>query len=327
MSESNKEFSYIDLLPLFTAENVPAWGPHEAEIEAITWDLPETGNDPSLPGGGLARHPMLYVGEGHNRIYLVNDGKVIWTYDTGMGYELDDIWMQTNGNILFTHMYWCAELTPDKKQVWFYKVPEGCEVHSLQPIGTDKVLMVQNGLPPKVIIMNKLTNEIEYEHEIPYDLSLPMHSQFRRIRMTKENTILLPYLDMKKVVEFDLDFNEVWSYETERPWACDRLENGNTLILDETEAKVKEVNKAGEIVWEFELSAAPEKLRLLAAQTALRLSNGNTIICSQGDYGKGPQLIEVSPEKEVVWCINDWKNLGPATTVQVLTEPAPPTAF
>ena len=36
-----------------------------------------------LPGNGLAQHPMLYVGENCNKMFLVNDGKVIWTYSTG----------------------------------------------------------------------------------------------------------------------------------------------------------------------------------------------------------------------------------------------------
>jgi hypothetical protein len=33
------------------------------------------------------------------------------------------------------------------------------------------------------------------------------------------------------------------------------------------------------------------------------------------------QIVEVSPEKKVVWVLQDWKNLGPATTAQFLDEP------
>jgi hypothetical protein len=50
------------------------------------------------------------------------------------------------------------------------------------------------------------------------------------------------------------------------------------------------------------------------------LENGNTILCSRGDAGEAPQLVEVTPEKEVVWCLMDWKNLGPSTAVQILSE-------
>lgn len=309
----------MNLLPLFMDKNVPENGEFEAEVDPITWDA-----ENAVPSGDLSKYTFLMVGENHNRIFLIHEGTVVWKYDTGKGWELDDIWMLSNGNIIFTHMYWCAEVTPDKKQVWYYKVPEGCEVHTLQPIGLDKVMMIQNGVPPKIIIMNTNTNEIEYEHEIPYDASLPIHSQFRRGRMTKEGNFLLPYLDMHKVVEYDKDFNVVWQFNTERPWCATRLFNGNTLITDETEGKVKEVDKDEKLVWEYSLDEIPEEYKLNGSQSCFRISNGNTIICSLGGLGTHPQLLEVTPDKKVVWCIKDWKNLGPATSIQILTEPGIP---
>ena len=100
-----------------------------------------------LPGKGLAQHPMLYVGENYTKMFLVNDGKVIWTYQTGKGYEYDDVWMLSNGNILFTRMQYVAEITPDKKVVWRYDCDNSTgtnhtEVHTCQPIGLDKVMFV-----------------------------------------------------------------------------------------------------------------------------------------------------------------------------------------
>ncbi len=56
----------------------------------------------------------------------------------------------------------------------------------------------------------------------------------------------------------------------------------------------------------------------------MRLANGNTIVCSMGNGGKRPQLVEVTEEKEVVWVLNDWRELGPATAVQILNEPGRP---
>ena len=107
----------------FTAEGVPEKGPEEVFSGDPRWELSE--EDRSLPGGGMSRYPFIYVGEGYNKIILVNDGKVIWTYDTGTGGELDDIWMLSNGNVLFSRMYWCAEVSPDKKRTWYYEFPEG----------------------------------------------------------------------------------------------------------------------------------------------------------------------------------------------------------
>ena len=94
-----------------------------------------------LPGKGMAQHPMLYIGEGYNKMFMVNHGKIVWTYSTGPGNEYDDVWMLSNGNILFTRMQYIAEITPEKKVVWRYDAPNGTEVHTCQPIGKDKVLL------------------------------------------------------------------------------------------------------------------------------------------------------------------------------------------
>ncbi len=318
--EKNKA-PLMELLPLFLAENVPARGPEEEDIDELTYELPETGCDPALPGEGLARHTMLYVGENDNRIRLIHDGKIAWSYDTGKGWELDDIAMLLNGNVLFTHMYWCAEVTPDKKRVWYYKVPEGAEIHSMQPIGLDRVILYLSAKQPKIMIINKKTNEVEYERNVPYDPEMNVHGQSRRMRLTDDNTIVIGFMDLHKVVEYDLELNEIWSYETERPWSVERLANGNTLITEEALGKVIEVNKQGEIVWEFSHSEIPAEYGFMGSQGCTRLSNGNTILCSMGDNGKLPQMIEVTPDKKVVWVVEDWKNLGPCTWVQLLTEP------
>ena len=111
----------LDVLHLFTAPNVPAFGPHETE-SPVKWVAGPT--PPNLPGKGLAQHPMLYMGENYNKMFLVHDGKVIWTYSTGKSYEYDDVWMLSNGNILFTRMQYIAEITPDKKVVWRYDCPK-----------------------------------------------------------------------------------------------------------------------------------------------------------------------------------------------------------
>ena len=93
-------------LARFTAPDVPAMAPAEAESPAGKWTNSPT--PAGLPGNGLAQHPMLYVGEGYNKMFLVNGGKVIWTYQTGKGFEYDDVWMLSNGNILFSRMQYVA---------------------------------------------------------------------------------------------------------------------------------------------------------------------------------------------------------------------------
>ena len=320
-------------LARFTAPGVPVFGPAEIESPAGNW----TRGDASagLPGNGLAQHPMLYVGENYTKMFLVNEGRVIWTYQTGPGYEYDDVWMLSNGNILFTRMQYVAEITPDKKVVWRYDCNSGggvthTEAHTCQPIGLDRVMFVVNGLPPRLMIVNTRTGAVEVNHELPSADGRPfnpggIHGQFRRARYTAQGTYLLSYLSSGDVVEYDRDFNRIWSYAIKSPWAAIRLRNGNTLITDERDSLTREVNPKGETVWEFTDGDLPQAYRFVQPpQTCTRLANGNSIFTSRGGGGKGPQLVEVTPDKKVVWVLQDWKDLGDATAVQILDDPGIP---
>ena len=294
----------MDVLGKFTAADVPALAPSEAEVKPR--NAPADTEATDLPGNGLAQHPMLYIGEGYNKMYLVNGGKVIWTYQTGSGNEYDDAWMLSNGNILFSRMQYVAEITPDKKVVWRYDCNNSpgtnhTEVHTCQPIGLDKVMFVLNGLPPKLMVVNIKTGKVEVEHPLPCKSLTDVktiHPQYRRVRYTAQGTYLASELGMGTngaVVEYDKDFNEIWRYPIKSPWAAVRLKNGNTLITDESDKLTREVNPQKETVWELKPDDLPEQYRFINTQTCTRIANGDTIICSRGGNGKGPQLVEVKP--------------------------------
>jgi hypothetical protein len=315
----------LPLLSRFSDPAVPALGPGETEVKPLT---PSTRPAPAhLPGQGLGQHPMLYIGEGYNKMFLVSGGKVIWTYSTGGGYEYDDVWMLSNGNILFTRMQYIAEVSPEKQIVWRYDAPPGCEIHTCQPIGLDKVMFALNGLPPKLIVMNIKTNRVEVSHDLPM-IEPPkqknVHGEFRRARYTAQGTYLVSFLSMNKVVEYDKDFKEIWNYPIKSPWAAIRLKNGNTLMTDESDKLTIEVNHGGQTVWQLRPTDLPEPYRFINTQSCTRLANGNTIICSRAGNGAGPQLVEVTPQKKVVWVLQDFHDLGPATAVQILDDPGVP---
>ena len=294
-----------------------------------------------LPGNGLAQHPFLYTGEWDHRktnqtIFVVRGGKIVWTYDIpvkdadGTLQELGDATMLSNGNIVFCRKVGASEITPDKKIIWNIEAPKGTEIHSVQPIGLDHVLVTQNGDPAKLMLINTTSGKIEKELTLPVPQPVKSpHLQFRRVHQTKDGTYLAAHLNNNKVAEYDADGKEIWSFATPGPWSATRLKNGNTLITS-YHNDVLEVTKQGEVVWKFSQADAPE-YKFFIFQEASRLANGNTVICNwcPADL-KDPklwpgsvQVLEVSPEKKIVWAVSEWNNpdLGPASSIQLLDEP------
>ena len=293
-----------------------------------------------LPGKGLAQHPFLYTGEWDHRktdqtIFVVREGKVVWTYDIpikdvdGTLQELGDATMLSNGNIVFCRKVGASEITPDKKIVWNMEAPKGTEIHSVQPLGLDRVLVTQNGNPAKLMIIEKATGKVVKELTLPVPHPEKAHLQFRRVHQTKAGTFLAAHLDDNKVSEYDAEGKEIWSFATKGPWSATRLKNGNTLIAS-FHSTVVEVNKEGKVVWQFSEKDIPE-YKCFIFQEVNRLDNGNTVICNWCPVDiKDPkhwpgsvQVLEVTPEKKVVWALSEWKNpdLGPASSIQLLDEP------
>jgi hypothetical protein len=70
-------------------------------------------------------------------------------------------------------------------------------------------MFVENGLPPRLKVVNIRTGAIEVNHELPYDPVLSIHPQFRRARVTADGDYLLAFLEQGYVVEYDKNFKEI----------------------------------------------------------------------------------------------------------------------
>jgi hypothetical protein len=284
-----------------------------------------------LPGKGLAQFDFFYAGEAKDRnMYIVRNGKIAWSYIDSLGRgEISDAVLMTNGNILFAHQYAITLISPDKKILWNYDTPDGCETHTAQPIGKDHVVFVQNGETAKVIVMNIHTNKIEKQFDLPVANPKSVHGQFRHARLTPKGTLLVAHMDMGKVCEYDSNGKELNSIDAPGIWGVEPLKNGNILVSSNN-GNVREFNQNGEIVWEYLLNSTPG-FEIPLPQIAFRRSNGNTIINNWQNQWQGKvdpnnlplQAIEVTPGKKVVWALSSWTapaNLGPSTTIQLLNE-------
>lgn len=286
-----------------------------------------------LPGRGLAEHDFFYAGEAKDRkMFIVRQGKIVWSYDDPAGRgEISDAILLSNGNVLLAHQFAVKLVSPDKKVLWNYDAPKGTEVHTVQAIGTDHVLFIQNGDPALLKVVNLVTGVTEKEFPLPVGNPKSVHGQFRHARLTSAGTLLVAHMDMGKVCEYDSTGKELWSFPATGAWGVEPLANGNVLITDRL--GVREVTRRGDVVWAYAKTDSTDH-ELLTLQLAWRLPNGNTLLNNwvnpwsrQIDKAASTvQAIEVTPDKRVVWALRSWSepNLGPATIIQILDQPTVP---
>jgi hypothetical protein len=95
--------------------------------------------------------------------------------------------------------------------------------------------------------------------------------------------MLVTHLDMNRIAEYDWNGKEVWSLAVQSPWGANRLANGNTLVTNWCPANNRDPK----------------------------------------DWPGTVQLLEISPDKRVVWAVSQWKDpdLGPFSSIQLLDEP------
>ena len=256
----------------------------------------------------LSRHDFLYAGQSKQlRMYIVKNGKVDWYHNaTNLRGEISDAILMSDGHILIAHQYGIAEMTQDHQTVWSYAAPEGTEIHTIQPIGKNHVVFVQNGHPAKVRVMEIPQCRIVHEFEIP--ASKGVHGQFRNARLSSRGTLLVCHMSQGYVAEYSVQGNELYRWELPGAWSVTELAKENLLMVGKGNT-VKEITRED-----------------------AQVENGNTILNSWwNEWGKEPldtlhaplQAVEVDKDGKVVWKLCSWKDpdLGPATTIQPLDQP------
>ena len=281
------------------------------------------------PDTDLGRYNFFYAGQSkQRRMFIVKDGKVAWTYDDQLKRgEISDAVLMSDGHILVAHQYGIAEVTQDQQTVWQYPAPEGTEIHTIQPIGRNHVVFVQNGKPAKVVVMEIPTTRIVREFPLPISEKGSVHGQFRNARLSSRGTLLVANMALGCIHEFNSDGKEVDHWDGFLPWSVQELPKGNLLITGR-KGRIQEITRMGETVWEMNTA----DLGITQPQKTIRLKNGHHLVNNwYNEWQKQPldtanapvQAVEIDKEGKVVWQLRAWKDpdLGPSTTIQLLDEP------
>lgn len=273
---------------------------------------------------GIERHNFMYAGEGkRQQMFIVNEGKVTQKYyNPDERGEISDAVLMTDGNVLLAHQYGISEITPENKIRWSYAAPEGTEIHTVQPVGSDMVVFIQNGKPAKAVVMR--IPELTTVHEFQLPSSEGVHGQFRNARLSSRGTLLVANMGLDYVGEYSVQGNELKRWEIKSPWSVAEVEKERLLVVGKN--LVKKIDRDGNTL--RKINTADYGLK--SPQKAVQLKNGNIIVNEWTnewrtviDTANAPvQAIEITPDGTVAWKLRSWKNpdLGPSTTIQPLDQ-------
>lgn len=246
-------------------------------------------------------------------LILEKDGKPSWAFpEPGMVMDGEQL---PNGNVLFCYFRGgkerkagVKEVTPDHRVVFEFDIAEEC--HSVQRL-PDGLTLIEDPAHRRLIEVDrdgKIIKEIKLK--IGHD---KVHHVARQCRKMPDGTYLVAQEADRAVVQYSPEGTVLKRIPIEgMVYGVSRLKNGNLLIGtgggENTGKRVIEIDAAGRVVWSFEPTDFPADTNLDWVLGAQRLSNGNTLIpnfLGHGKNGKGISLLEVTPDKRVVWTLRE----------------------
>ncbi len=245
------------------------------------------------------------------------DGKVEWEYPAP---NCNDLWVLSNGNLLFTTGHGVKEVTRDRRVVFEYQSKS--EIYACQRLANGNTFIGEcnAGRLLDVGPSGKIVKEIKL---------LPEgkdggHLYMRNARRLPNDHYLVTHYGDQVVREYDPHGKLVREIPAAGgPHSAIRLAHGNTLIACGDGAggsRVFEVDPTGKTVWEIKDGDLPG-IPFYFMTGLQRLPNGNTLISNwlgHGHLGQAPHLIEVTPAKQVVWTYADHQLFKTISSVQWL---------
>lgn len=260
---------------------------------------------------------------GKKAIALVDaTGQVKWKHPIN---NIHDVHALPDGNVLFqTDWTRIVEVDAAGKVVWEYDAASA-NGNAGKPVEVHAFQRLPGGLTmiaesgPGRII--EVDRQGKLVKQIKLTLDKPnVHRDTRNARKLENGHYLVAHEGDAKVREYDASGKVVWEYETGTAvYSAVRLPNGNTLIGTGNGHSVLEVSPEKKVVWSVTENEL-QGVKLAWITQVARRPNGNTIIVNCHAGPDHPQIVEVTADKKVVWTFKDFTNFGNSLPVaQVLT--------
>jgi len=275
----------------------------------------------------------VQTGKGHlfactdysqGKVFIVNEeGQIQWQYDAA---NCNDLWVLSNGNLLFNTGHGVKEVTRDKEVVFNYESKS--EIYACQRLANGNTFVGECNGGRLLEIMPDGT--IVKEIKLLPDGEDGGHVYMRNARVLENGHYLVAHYGAEVVKEYDPDGKVIREIAAPGgPHSVCRLSNGNTIVSCgdmKQSAWIFEIDANDNIVWKIEQKELPG-ITFQFLTGFQRLSNGNTIISNwlgHGHFGEEPHIMEVTPDKKVIWTFQDHEHMKTVSSVMLLDVPGDP---
>jgi len=253
------------------------------------------------------------------------NGQTLWAIGTEEGVvHPQDAAVTGDGNVFFSIINGAKMVRlSDKRLLWCYTTPGEAQNPVAQPL-ENGLFLVGNEGPCKLLEIDSQCN-IKQEIQVNDCPFKGTHGQFRFCRKTPEGTYLFPMINAQVLREYDKNGKKLRDFPTTgMSVSAIRLPNGDTLTGDNATLKQFDVNN--QIIWQFDcVTDGHQKPGLITA--IQRLKNGNTVFGYYQDDPEQADIMEVSPDKKIVWSLT-LEQISLVAAVQILDKnlnPSPET--
>ena len=267
-------------------------------------------------------HPFVCADYTQGRIFIVDrTGRVTWDYPAE---NCNDLWVLSDGGLLFTTGHGVRELGPDRSLRFSYD--SRSEIYACQRLA-DGSTFVGECNSGRLLELSPGGQVIKELRLLPPGTD-GGHAFMRNARRLANGHYLVAHYGLGFVREYDATGRIVLEIPAPGgPHSVIRLPDGNTLVAcadrNGMSARVFECDPHGRNVWELKAEDLPGT-PLFFLGGLQRLPNGNTVLTNwlgHGHLGAGPVVVEVTRDKRVVWSFSDHERIQTASSIQVLDVP------
>lgn len=261
------------------------------------------------------KHEFVCIDNARNNLIYVNqyDPKKGWQVKIPAGSR--DLQRVEPGVILVGHGNGCAEYQlATGEKTWEIKGQQGTQ--SARRLSTGHTLLAKE---KSMIVVDRSGRTVETISS----LTGSKLSELRLVRPLKNGHFLRTgkakdYL----VIELDQNGKAIWQAPlTGKGYLAERLANGNTLATTGHTCTVIEINPSGKVVKTYAGRKAFPKANLQWFSGFHLQDNGNIVVANwlgHGQKGKGPHLVEFSPQNQLIWSWTDHAIAQQITHVLIL---------